>query len=428
MSLESDAAEPRGTQQDNQEEGLRLASLNLSATDFSAFSISTQNFNSPTNFNSFTGFNLNAQGFNPNAQGFNPNAQGFNPYDRSAMTQPGFDQRAFNPQVFNPQQNSDQTFGYPPQMQRDPWQQYRMEAYAPTRFDQFSPNQGYFPQGRNDFWGNYWSAYFREADRRGYRPPAPQDYPDQPNPTNRRPRYEAPDNPNAPPQQYTGTRMPMEPVTDASIVNDISKRRNGERVDPVYVGIDNRESYKAQDGTKKIRNAPAWLDRPAAQAYLMINEELAPLGKKLMPASHCADCANINSLGRTNTQQAIASGLRAAPGNSEHERGAALDVKNFNDPDVARLLRKYGFVQGNLSRPNVPIPNDAHHFSFDIRNASKVAQMWEQSTARTRFARYENAPNNRTNTRPVLEAENQPQPEYQPNYPPQDRLPRRMRS
>ncbi|MDX2108029.1 MAG: hypothetical protein SFY67_16655 [Candidatus Melainabacteria bacterium] len=401
MSLESDAAEPRGTQQDNQAEGVRLASLNFSATDYSAFSISTQSFNSPTNFMA---------------------PQGFNPYERPTVNQPGFNQPGFiqpcfNQQVFAPQQRFDQTFGYPPQMQRDPWQQYRMEALP--------PNQNYFPQGRNDFWGNYWSAYFREADRRGYRPPQPQDYPTQPN--QRRPRYEGPDAPpNNEPYQSTGTRNPMEPVTDASIVNDISKRRNGERVDPVYVGIDNRESYKGPDGKKHIRNAPAWLDRPAAQAYLMINEELAPLGKKLLPASHCADCANINSLGRTNTQQAIASGLRAAPGNSEHERGAALDVKNFNDPDVARLLRKYGFVQGNLSRPNVPIPNDAHHFSFDIRNASKIAQMWDQSTARTRFAKFENAPNNRPNNRPVMEAENQP--EYQPQYMPQDRIPRRMRS
>lgn len=406
MSLERDAAEPRSTQQDNQSEGLRLASLNLSATDYSAFSISTQSLNSPNNFyQSVNGFNQNA------TLGFNPD------------------------QIFNQPQRLDQTFGYPPQMQRDPWQQYRMEAYAPTSFDQFGRNQGYFPQGRNDFWGNYWAAYFREADRRGYRPPAPQDYPMPPN--SRRPRYEAPDSPTAPPYQQTGTRMPMEPVDDPRIVGgtdengkvwkwDLSPRRNGEKVDPVYVGVDNRESYKDDDGKKKIRNAPAWLDRPAAQAYLMINEELAALGKKLMPASHCADCANINSLGRTNTQQAIATGLAARPGNSEHERGAALDVKNYNDPDVARLLRKYGFVQGNLSRPNVPIPNDAHHFSFDIRNATKVAQMWEQSTAKSRVARYENAPQNRPNQRPVMEAEYQP--EYPPNYPPQDRLPRRMRS
>ncbi len=407
MSLESDAADTRGTQQDNQPESIRLASLNLNASDYSAFAIQNQTINQPNSF--YSNFNT-----------FNQNAPvGFNPYETQNINPQGFYPQGFNPQIFNPQQRFDQSFdrtsSYPPQMQRDPWQQYRMEA--PSNYPQ--------TQGRNDFWGNYWSAYFREAERRGYRPPSPQDNPTLPN---RRPRYENPDAPLNPvaPNQNNGLRMPMEPVTDASIVNDISKRRNGERVDPVYVGVDNRESYKAQDGTKKIRNAPAWLDRPAAQAYLMINEELAALGKKLLPASHCADCANINSLGRTNTQQAIASGLRAAPGNSEHERGAALDVKNFNDPDVSRLLRKYGFVQGNLSRPNVPIPNDAHHFSFDIRNASKVAQMWDQSQAKTRYAQYENAPNQRPNQRPVIEAENQP--EYRPEELPQDRLPRRRRS
>jgi hypothetical protein len=74
----------------------------------------------------------------------------------------------------------------------------------------------------------------------------------------------------------------------------------------------------------------------------------------------------------------------------------------------------------------VPIPNDAHHFSFDIRNASKVAQMWDQSQAKTRYAKYENAPNQRPNQRPVIEAENQP--EYRPEELPQDRLPRRRRS
>jgi len=411
VSLESDAADTRGTQQDNQPESIRLASLNLNASDYSAFAIQNQSINQPNNFfSNFSAFNQNAP-------------VGFNPYERQNINPQGFNPQGFNPQIFNPQQRFDQSFdrsfdrtsSYPPQMQRDPWQQYRMEA--PSNYPQ--------TQGRNDFWGNYWSAYFREAERRGYRPPSPQDNPTLPN---RRPRYENPDAPLNPvaPFQNNGTRMPMEPVTDASIVNDISKRRNGERVDPVYVGIDNRESYKAEDGKKKIRNAPAWLDRPAAQAYLMINEELAALGKKLLPASHCADCANINSLGRTNTQQAIASGLRAAPGNSEHERGAALDVKNFNDPDVSRLLRKYGFVQGNLSRPNVPIPNDAHHFSFDIRNASKIAQMWDQSQAKTRYAKYENAPNQRPNQRPVIEAENQP--EYRPEELPQDRLPRRRRS
>lgn len=392
MSLESDAAGPRGAQPDSVENDIQMASLGTSPADFNAFYVPTNNSLSQNNH-----FHSSLSGFNQTQQ------TSFSPYDRYNSSYQ-FDR-------FNPPRNN-RPSGYPPNHSRDPWQQYRFDAYGPGQFqtgpNQFGPNQmndfgpyqqqgpqgpwhGQWdgPQGpyqspnQGDFWGQYWSNYFREAERRGYRPPR-QDGPRPPG-DRRYPPTDRPDQPAAP-FQRTGSRMPMEQVTDASIVNDISRRRNGERVDPVYVGIDNRESYRGQDGRKHIRTAPAWLDRPAAMAYLMINEELARSGKRLMPASHCADCANINSLGRTNTQQAIATGLAARPGNSEHERGAALDVKNHTDPEVHRLLLAYGFVQGNLSRPNVPIRNDAHHYSFDIRNATRIAQMFERSEVGRRIA------------------------------------------
>lgn len=349
MSNEGDVADQRVSQPDNPQDQIHMASLGA-VPDFSAFYVPTnQSITQPNNFySSFSGFNQGPQ-------------MGFNPYDR---------QNYYQSERFNPPNRNHSI---------DPWQQFRQDVYAPQNIGPPQFNQ-------NDFWGQYWSNYFSEAERRGYRPPPP-DGPNRRPPGDRlRPPYEQTDRPPPGPPDRTSSRRPMEEVTDPSIVNDISRRRNGERVDPVYVGLDNRESYRGPDGRKRIRSQAAWLDRPAAQAYLMINEELAALGKRLMPASHCADCSNINSLGRTNTQQSLATGLAARPGNSEHERGAALDVKNYADPDVSRLLRKYGFVQGNLSRPNVPIPNDAHHFSFDIRNASRVAQMWEQSEARRRYA------------------------------------------
>ncbi len=143
MSLESDAADTRGTQQDNQPESIRLASLNLNASDYSAFAIQNQSINQPNNFfSNFSAFNQNAP-------------VGFNPYERQNINPQGFNPQGFNPQIFNPQQRFDQSFdrsfdrtsSYPPQMQRDPWQQYRMEA--PSNYPQ--------TQGRNDFWGNYWS-------------------------------------------------------------------------------------------------------------------------------------------------------------------------------------------------------------------------------------------------------------------------------
>lgn len=366
MSLESDAAGPRSAHQNYLEDQNQMASLGASPADFSAFYLpTTASVSQPNNFySSFGALNANQ-------------ATGFSPYDRYNSS---YQLDRFNP----PRNNRPQ--GYPPHNSGDPWQHYRQDAFGPGqqfRQDALGPGQ---MQNQGDYWGQYWSNYFNEGERRGYRPP-PQDGPRRHVPGDRRypPSDRTTDQPAAP-LDRTGSRQAMEQVTDPNITNDVSRRRNGERVDPVYVGIDNRESYKGADGRKHIRNAPAWLDRPAAQAFLMINEELAKSGKRLMPASHCADCANINSLGRTNTQQAIATGLAARPGNSEHERGAALDVKNHTDPEVHRLLLAYGFVQGNLSRPNVPIRGDAHHYSFDIRNATRIAQMWERSETRSRLA------------------------------------------
>ncbi len=176
------------------------------------------------------------------------------------------------------------------------------------------------------------------------------------------------------------SHQPMEPVTDPAILRDVGRRPNGRPVEPTYIGVDNSASYLGADGKKHIKaGVAAWLDKPAAQAFILMNEKLARVGKHIQIASgETSPDGAINSAGRTHTQQRIATGLHAAPGNSVHEQGRGLDVRNFADPDVRAALREFGFVQGNLSRPNVPIRGDAWHFSFDPKAEASVAQRFVQ--------------------------------------------------
>lgn len=179
-------------------------------------------------------------------------------------------------------------------------------------------------------------------------------------------------------------RMPLEPVTDPAILNDVGKRRDGTKIEPTYIGVDNAASYRGDDGKKHIAaGVPAWLDKPVAQAFVMMNEKLAEKGKRVILASEgdSKDGA-INSAGRSHTQQKIATGIRARPGFSEHERGAAIDVRNHDDPDVKAALKEFGFVQGNLSRPGFAIPNDAWHYSFNPKSMPDIQRRFNERQTR----------------------------------------------
>ncbi|MBI2809776.1 MAG: hypothetical protein HYX67_02940 [Candidatus Melainabacteria bacterium] len=199
----------------------------------------------------------------------------------------------------------------------------------------------------------------------------PRDQPDyRPNPDDNNP-YRRNPNPDFRPDlssdlpPKTSSHRALEPVTDPAILKDVGKRPDGSPIEPTYIGIDNSASYLGSDGKKHIQaGLPAWLDRPAAEAYVAINQKLARLGKHLQIASEEPNDGAINSAGRTHTQQRIATGIHAPPGNSVHEMGRGLDVRNYQDPDVRNALREFGFVQGNLSRPDVPIRGDAWHFSY----------------------------------------------------------------
>lgn len=178
-------------------------------------------------------------------------------------------------------------------------------------------------------------------------------------------------------------RKPLEPVTDPEILKHVSKRADGTPIEPTYIGVDNAASYKGSDGKKHIATGvPAWLDKPVAQAFVMMNEKLAAKGKRVELASEHHDHGGpINSAGRTRIQQEIATGIAAKPGRSQHEKGAGLDIRNFADPDVKALLKEFGFVQGNLSNPGKPIHNDAWHFSWNPKSADTIAKRFAEREA-----------------------------------------------
>lgn len=105
-----------------------------------------------------------------------------------------------------------------------------------------------------------------------------------------------------------------------------------------------------------------WLSGPAARAFAKAQEMLASKGKQMIVSDK-------NGAGRTvDTQSEIYSRSRGGrgfaagkPTMSNHTRGNAMDVSNWNDPDVKVALRAVGFRQGDSKGP---IKNDLHHWSF----------------------------------------------------------------
>lgn len=107
---------------------------------------------------------------------------------------------------------------------------------------------------------------------------------------------------------------------------------------------------------------PYWLAADAASALEEAQRILAPKGKQIIIDGK-------NGAGRTiDTQTEIytrSQGGRSfaagAPTKSNHIRGHALDIANFQDPDVFRALKAVGFRQGDSRGP---IRGDEKHFSF----------------------------------------------------------------
>ena len=81
-----------------------------------------------------------------------------------------------------------------------------------------------------------------------------------------------------------------DPVTDPAILGDIKPG-----LEPVYIGVMHKESYLGADHKKHIREAPAWLPKDAAHAFILANEKLARLGKRIILVSEGKDNSQINS-------------------------------------------------------------------------------------------------------------------------------------
>jgi hypothetical protein len=143
----------------------------------------------------------------------------------------------------------------------------------------------------------------------------------------------------------------LDPVTDRAILSQVP--------DATYIGQEGRvTSTSNRQGTVQ----PYWMARDAARAIADANKLLEPLGKSVKVEGK-------NGAGRTiDTQTEIyrrsGSGTHfhaGAPTKSNHVRGRAMDVANYQDRDVQNALRAVGFRQGDSRGV---IRGDEHHYSF----------------------------------------------------------------
>ncbi|MBS1999497.1 MAG: hypothetical protein JSS86_24385 [Cyanobacteria bacterium SZAS LIN-2] len=112
-----------------------------------------------------------------------------------------------------------------------------------------------------------------------------------------------------------------------------------------------------------------WLASDAAHALNQANQMLAAKGKQVLLEGKNAAGRTVDTqteiYTRSHGGKTFAAG---APTSSNHTRGRALDIANYQDPDVARALKAVGFRQGDS---HGPIKGDEHHFSFAGRRRQK---------------------------------------------------------
>lgn len=172
------------------------------------------------------------------------------------------------------------------------------------------------------------------------------------------------------PPRADGDPLMLDAVTDPKIVNDVGNRPgNGKKIEPVYIGYKGTITGPDARGRRQvIADQPLWLDRPAAESLALANKILEAKGKRVILASE-GTTDQQNSAGRTHTQQRLAQGIHAPEGRSMHERGSAMDVRNFQDPDVDAALRAVGW-RGKFVR------GDEWHYQFE--SPQKAAKLWQQ--------------------------------------------------
>lgn len=143
----------------------------------------------------------------------------------------------------------------------------------------------------------------------------------------------------------------LEPVRDQNILARVP--------DALYIG---QKGLVTSTRNRSGETQDYWLSGSAAQAFARAQEQLAAKGKSIIVSDK-------NGAGRTvDTQTEIRSRSRngrdfaaGKPTLSNHTRGNAMDVSNWQDPDVKRALLANGWRQGDSKGP---IKGDLHHFSF----------------------------------------------------------------
>lgn len=105
-----------------------------------------------------------------------------------------------------------------------------------------------------------------------------------------------------------------------------------------------------------------WLSGDAGESFNAAQAEARQHGREI----------KLNSAGRTNAEQwALYRELKprgarvATPGHSNHEKGNAIDVANYNDPVIRQILAKHGFEWGD---GRGPMSDDLVHFKYTGRN------------------------------------------------------------
>lgn len=117
------------------------------------------------------------------------------------------------------------------------------------------------------------------------------------------------------------------------------------------------------DGSGKVGIGNGrWLSGPAGTAFNAAQAEAREHGLEI----------KLNSAGRTHEEQwrlyreLKPRGARVArPGHSNHEKGNAIDVANYNNPKIRQILAKHGFEWGDGKGP---MHDDLVHFKYTGRN------------------------------------------------------------
>ncbi|MBX9947764.1 MAG: M15 family metallopeptidase [Candidatus Obscuribacterales bacterium] len=148
-----------------------------------------------------------------------------------------------------------------------------------------------------------------------------------------------------------GGKRLLEPVQDQAILAKVP--------DAMYIG------QRGTVTTTRNRGGEAqdyWLSGSAAQAFARAQEMLAAKGKQIIVSDKNGAGRTVDTQTEIYTRSRNGRGFAAGrPTESNHTRGNAMDVSNWQDPDVKKALLANGWRQGDSRGP---IKNDLHHFSY----------------------------------------------------------------